>query len=65
MSASENQPGNQSQNKVPRRPYAVAGVSMRDLLAAGVAANLISTPPRLPEPEATRPPAGQGEPKAA
>ncbi|MEV0240574.1 hypothetical protein AB0I06_11665 [Streptomyces sp. NPDC050674] len=30
---------------------AVAGVSMRDLLAAGRAAALISTPPRAPEPE--------------
>jgi hypothetical protein len=31
-------------------PFAVAGVSMRDLLAAGEAAALISTPPRAPEP---------------
>ncbi|WDV53916.1 hypothetical protein PV963_27945 [Streptomyces coeruleorubidus] len=30
-------------------PFAVAGVSMRDLLAAGEAAALISTPPRPPE----------------
>jgi hypothetical protein len=34
----------------PQR-FAVAGVSMRDLLAAGEAAALISTPPRAPEPE--------------
>ncbi|GAA2292428.1 hypothetical protein GCM10010234_37100 [Streptomyces hawaiiensis] len=31
--------------------FAVAGVSMRDLLVAGEAAALISTPPRAPEPE--------------
>ncbi|MET9526334.1 hypothetical protein [Streptomyces coeruleorubidus] len=36
-------------------PFAVAGVSMRDLLAAGEAATLISTPPRAPEPERTEP----------
>ncbi|MFJ7176939.1 hypothetical protein ACIQXA_11150 [Streptomyces massasporeus] len=34
----------------PQR-FAVAGVSMRDLLAAGEAAALISTPPRAPDPE--------------
>ncbi|MFF6915787.1 hypothetical protein [Streptomyces sp. NPDC012466] len=34
----------------PQR-FAVAGVSMRDLLAAGEAAALVSTPPRLPDPE--------------
>ncbi|MFD5158435.1 hypothetical protein ACFWMJ_10240 [Streptomyces hawaiiensis] len=34
----------------PQR-FAVAGVPMRDLLAAGEAAALISTPPRPPEPE--------------
>ncbi|MFI8894752.1 hypothetical protein [Streptomyces paradoxus] len=34
----------------PQR-FAVAGVSMRDLLAAGQAAALISTPPRAPDPE--------------
>ncbi|MEW2610139.1 hypothetical protein AB0937_07985 [Streptomyces sp. NPDC047880] len=34
----------------PQR-FAVAGVSMRDLLAAGEAAALLSTPPRAPEPE--------------
>lgn len=31
----------------PQR-FAVAGVSMRDLLAAGEAAALVSTPPRAP-----------------
>ncbi|WP_432118415.1 hypothetical protein [Streptomyces sp. bgisy032] len=36
-------------------PFAVAGVSMRDLLAAGEAAALISTPPRAPEPERSGP----------
>lgn len=35
----------------PQR-FAVAGVvSMRDLLAAGEAAALLSTPPRAPDPE--------------
>ncbi|GHH13589.1 hypothetical protein [Streptomyces lanatus] len=48
MSASEH-----TQNPVQPRPRAVAGVSMRDLLAAGAAAKAISTPPR--EPEAERP----------
>ncbi|MFE9447295.1 hypothetical protein [Streptomyces sp. NPDC006739] len=33
------------------RPYAAAGVSMRDLLASCAAADVISTPPREPEPE--------------
>ncbi|WP_167409632.1 hypothetical protein [Streptomyces africanus] len=36
-------------------PFAVAGVSMRDLLEAGEAAALISTPPRAPEPELAEP----------
>ncbi|WP_167407360.1 hypothetical protein [Streptomyces swartbergensis] len=36
-------------------PFAVAGVSMRDLLAAGEAAALISTPPRAPDLELTEP----------
>ncbi|CAL9300932.1 hypothetical protein ABZ568_03090 [Streptomyces olindensis] len=36
-------------------PFAVAGVSMRDLLAAGEAAALISTPPRAPEPDFSEP----------
>ncbi|MFJ7076091.1 hypothetical protein [Streptomyces sp. NPDC098781] len=40
-----------SENKVQQRPQVVAGVSMRDLLAAGVAANVISTPPRVPDAE--------------
>ena len=52
MSASEKSETKTSQSEVrPRsRSYApVAGVSMRDLLAAGVAANVISTPPREPD----------------
>ncbi|MEV7080764.1 hypothetical protein AB0N88_19860 [Streptomyces sp. NPDC093516] len=36
-------------------PFAVAGVSMRELLAAGEAAALVSTPPRAPEPELSGP----------
>lgn len=54
-----------SENKVQQRPHVVAGVSMRDLLAAGAAANVISTPPRVPEPEAPRPAAGHGHREAA
>ncbi|MGW4873229.1 hypothetical protein [Streptomyces chartreusis] len=42
-----------SENTAQQRPEVTAGVSMRDLLAAGAAARLISTPPR--EPEAGRP----------
>ncbi|WP_432192054.1 hypothetical protein [Streptomyces sp. bgisy027] len=42
-----------SENTAQQRPEVRAGVSMRDLLAAGAAARLISTPPR--EPEAGRP----------
>ncbi|MFE0249615.1 hypothetical protein [Streptomyces sp. NPDC059010] len=50
MSASEKSETTASQSEVRPRPYApVAGVSMRDLLAAGVAANAISTPPREPD----------------
>ncbi|MFG2779181.1 hypothetical protein ACGFY7_15205 [Streptomyces prunicolor] len=41
MSASENQDRPQ--------PHVFAGVSMRELLAAGEAARAISTPPRAPE----------------
>jgi hypothetical protein len=37
------------------QPTAVAGVSMRDLLAACAAAQAVSTPPRPPEPYGTRP----------
>ncbi|GAP53349.1 hypothetical protein [Streptomyces azureus] len=44
-------------------PFAVAGVSMRDLLAAGEAAALISTPPRAPEPGFAEP-VGPVEPVA-
>ncbi|MFE5922154.1 hypothetical protein ACWCQZ_33165 [Streptomyces sp. NPDC002285] len=60
MSASENKAQSEA------RPYApVAGVSMRDLLAAGAAANVISTPPRLPDPGTTREPADHGHRNAA
>lgn len=45
MSATENQP----------RPYAVAGVSMRDLLASCAAAAVVSRPPCPPEPADSRP----------
>ncbi|MFJ8532966.1 hypothetical protein [Streptomyces sp. NPDC093591] len=56
-----------SENKAQQRPrpQVVAGVSMRDLLAAGAAANVISTPPRLPDPEAAGASADQGHRKAA
>jgi hypothetical protein len=36
---------------VQPRPYALPGVSMRDLLASCAAAHAISTPPREPDPE--------------
>ncbi|MEG8277015.1 hypothetical protein [Streptomyces sp. AHA2] len=42
-------------------PFAVAGMSMRDLLAAGEAAALISTPPRAPEPGFSEPAEGRRE----
>ncbi|WP_199811631.1 hypothetical protein [Streptomyces sp. NRRL S-340] len=45
MSAAENQP----------RPYPVAGVSMRDLLASCAAAEAVSRPPRAPEQAPARP----------
>jgi hypothetical protein len=67
MSATENKPERKPQS-VPQRPYPVAGVSMRDLLAAGVAASVISTPPSAAATEhlPTRPPVGgAGESKAA
>ncbi|WP_199815660.1 hypothetical protein [Streptomyces griseus] len=35
---------------VQPRPYALPGVSMRDLLASCAAAHTISTPPRVPDP---------------
>lgn len=39
------------------QPYpVVAGVSMRDLLASCAAANAISTPPRLPDPQTSQQP---------
>ncbi|MFH0516664.1 hypothetical protein ACHBTE_05745 [Streptomyces sp. M41] len=52
-------PQNRTHHEVPPRSYApVAGVSMRDLLAAGAAADAISTPPRLPDPGTAGAPAG-------
>ncbi|WP_019066731.1 hypothetical protein [Streptomyces hokutonensis] len=39
-----------SENQDRPQPYAFAGVSMRELLAAGEAAKAVSTPPRVPEP---------------
>jgi len=63
MSASESKASSNAQSEA--RPYApAAGVSMRDLLAAGAAANVISTPPRLPDP-ANREPADHGHRHAA
>lgn len=37
------------------KPYAVHGMSMRDLLAASAAARAVSTPPRAPDAPAERP----------
>ncbi|MDL5203281.1 hypothetical protein [Streptomyces sp. ALI-76-A] len=48
MSATESKPE-------PRSPAVVAGVSMRDLLASCAAADAVSTPPRLPDPQTARP----------
>ncbi|MFE5819707.1 hypothetical protein [Streptomyces sp. NPDC056479] len=54
-----------SENKVQQRPQVVAGVSMRDLLAAGAAANVISTPPRVPDAQTPRSSADHGRREAA
>ncbi|MFJ8634500.1 hypothetical protein [Streptomyces sp. NPDC093568] len=54
-----------SENKVQQRPQVVAGVSMRDLLAAGAAANAVSTPPRVPDAETVGASAAHGERRAA
>ncbi|UUU31469.1 hypothetical protein JIX56_17030 [Streptomyces sp. CA-210063] len=49
-----------------RQPSGVAGVSMRDLLAAGVAAKAVSTPPVAPPVKVEeRRPAAERCPKAA
>ncbi|MBD0839145.1 MULTISPECIES: hypothetical protein [unclassified Streptomyces] len=53
-------PATERDETQPRRP--LYGVSMRDLLAAGAAAEAVSTPPRAPEPVA---PEGVRERKAA
>ncbi|MGW1779163.1 hypothetical protein ACWCQQ_08475 [Streptomyces sp. NPDC002143] len=37
----------------PSRPFTLAGLSMRDLLASCAAAGAVSTPPRLPDPGLT------------
>ncbi|MFE2040091.1 hypothetical protein ACFXAZ_04010 [Streptomyces sp. NPDC059477] len=51
MSAIENTP--EPQQEPRQEPHGSAGVvSMRDLLASCAAAELISTPPRAPEPTA-------------
>ncbi|MFJ4689778.1 hypothetical protein [Streptomyces sp. NPDC088766] len=41
--------------EAPRRPSALAGVSMRDLLASCAAAEAVSRPPREPGPEPAHP----------
>ena len=46
-------------------PRVVSAVSMRDLLASCAAANVISTPPRLPDPEVSRPPVEHSRREAA
>jgi hypothetical protein len=51
MSATEDANVNASANTpdaIQPKSYAVPGVSMRDLLAAGAAARAVSTPPRPP-----------------
>ncbi|MGW0949373.1 hypothetical protein ACWD4O_43545 [Streptomyces sp. NPDC002623] len=50
MPATEPQPPSQAQ---PSRPFTLAGLSMRDLLASCAAAEAVSTPPRLPDPGLT------------
>jgi hypothetical protein len=54
MSATESKPEPRRQ---PQSYAAVAGVSMRDLLASCAAAHEISTPPRVPDPQPSRRPA--------
>nr|WP_141366352.1 hypothetical protein [Streptomyces sp. 6-11-2] len=49
MESNEQQQRRHRTNPKPR-PYAVGGVSMRDLLAACAAADAVSRPPRAPEP---------------
>ncbi|SEE30425.1 hypothetical protein SAMN05216489_06143 [Streptomyces sp. 3213] len=43
-----------SENQDRPQPYAFAGVSMRELLAAGEAAKAVSTPPREAPPVESR-----------
>ncbi|MDH6623697.1 hypothetical protein M2271_001489 [Streptomyces sp. LBL] len=58
MSVTENKPQQQPPPELRAQPYgAVAGVSMRDLLASCAAAHEISTPPRVPDPGLSRRPA--------
>ena len=47
MSATEPQAPQASQDQ--SRPFALAGVSMRDLLTSCAAARAVSTPPRVPD----------------
>ncbi|ELP67098.1 hypothetical protein ACKI1I_31665 [Streptomyces turgidiscabies] len=54
MPATENTSA--SMNAPEPKPYAVPGVSMRDLLASCAAARAISTPPRPPEASVRRRP---------
>ncbi|MFE2532940.1 hypothetical protein [Streptomyces sp. NPDC059371] len=57
MSASESAAVPASERDVPAAPRAVAGVSMRELLAACAAAEAVSRPPRAPlgDPDAQSP----------
>jgi hypothetical protein len=48
----------------PPRPFTLAGVSMRDLLASCAAAEAVSTPPRPPDPATVAEPPME-HPKAA
>ncbi|MFB7457153.1 hypothetical protein [Streptomyces sp. NPDC056188] len=61
MSAMESNEHQQRYQSRPR-PYAVGGVSMRDLLASCAAADAVSRPPRAPEPADPR---TVGEPREA
>ncbi|MEF9905810.1 hypothetical protein [Streptomyces sp. P9-A2] len=55
----------ESSRRTDVRPQSFAGVSMRELLAAGVAAAAISTPPRAPEPQPRLGEPGNGRREAA
>ncbi|MFF0158793.1 hypothetical protein ACFYRY_14850 [Streptomyces sp. NPDC005263] len=51
-----------TESKAQPQSCAVAGVSMRDLLASCAAASAVSTPPRVPDPQTVQRPA---EPRKA